>query len=229
MAKIYDTIVNEGDVCTFCGAPAKTRSKHTGNYSCELTSTKCPALRARNAVGVKKAHTDGRMSTKHLDNVRAWSRGLTRKTDPRIRQVSTLTNDEIFCRNSKCARRQARKRILDEELIPYVCSLCGQLPSWNGKELTLQLEHKNGINDDHRLENLTFLCPNCHTQTETWGGKRKSSNNYCKNVSDEDLIRAYNEEGTACAAFRKLGLSEYGMYNYDRLKKLLSRDVAQLA
>lgn len=29
------------------------------------------------------------------------------------------------------------------------------------------------INIDNRLENLTLLCPNCHSQTATWGGRNK--------------------------------------------------------
>lgn len=39
--------------------------------------------------------------------------------------------------------------------------------------MTLQLEHINGNNRDHRLVNLCFLCPNCHTLTKTWGGRNK--------------------------------------------------------
>ena len=42
---------------------------------------------------------------------------------------------------------------------------------WNGKPLTLQLHHINGNNRDNRLENLTFLCPNCHSQTDNFSGK----------------------------------------------------------
>ena len=34
----------------------------------------------------------------------------------------------------------------------------------------LQLDHINGINTDHRLENLRLLCPNCHSQTPTYCG-----------------------------------------------------------
>ena len=42
---------------------------------------------------------------------------------------------------------------------------------WNDKKLSLQLDHINGDNSDNRLENLRFLCPNCHTQTETYCSK----------------------------------------------------------
>ncbi len=49
-----------------------------------------------------------------------------------------------------------------------LCTLCGQGPEWNGKVLVLQLDHENGDCTDNRLENLRFMCPNCHSQTETF-------------------------------------------------------------
>lgn len=63
-----------------------------------------------------------------------------------------------------------KKRLIAEEVLEYKCSECG-LTEWNGKKIVLQLDHKNGVSTDHRLENLRFMCPNCHSQTDTWCGK----------------------------------------------------------
>ena len=64
------------------------------------------------------------------------------------------------------------------------CEICGQGNLHNGMPLVLQLDHIDGDSKNNKLENLRILCPNCHTQTDTWGskgtgntGKRKSSRN----------------------------------------------------
>ncbi len=70
-------------------------------------------------------------------------------------------------------RTHLLKRDLLDQGVSYVCYKCGQLPEWKGKPLTLQIEHKNGKPWDNRQENLEFICPNCHTQTDTFGPKNK--------------------------------------------------------
>jgi 5-methylcytosine-specific restriction endonuclease McrA len=47
---------------------------------------------------------------------------------------------------------------------------------WFDKKLSLHLDHKNGINNDNKIKNLRFLCPNCHSQTSTYGGKSRKIN-----------------------------------------------------
>lgn len=68
------------------------------------------------------------------------------------------------------SRRGVRERILKDGLLKYECSECN-IKDYKGKPLSFELDHINGKRDDHRLENLRFLCPNCHSQTKTFRGK----------------------------------------------------------
>jgi Zn finger protein HypA/HybF involved in hydrogenase expression len=75
---------------------------------------------------------------------------------------------EYLVENSKNGRHNIKRRLLREGLIENVCSECGLKDTWNGKPISLELDHINGVNNDNRLENLRMLCPNCHSQTETF-------------------------------------------------------------
>lgn len=99
----------------------------------------------------------------------------------RVKQrIRTLNNRgelwtiETACvEDSECTRSVVRRLILQSGILEYKCKRCGMNPEWNGEPLTLQLEHINGRRHDHRIENLCFLCPNCHTQTDTYAGRNK--------------------------------------------------------
>lgn len=94
-------------------------------------------------------------------------------------------NKEIFVENFLGTKAIIRTRVLKEGLIEYKCKNCGNDGEWFGKELVLQLDHINGVGNDNRLENLRFLCPNCHTQTETWGSKQFKSNLYKEHIKEK--------------------------------------------
>ncbi len=85
--------------------------------------------------------------------------------------------EEIMVRRSNyLSTCHLKKRLIRENILEEKCYECG-LVEWRGMPIVVQLEHKNGDNRDNRKENLTFLCPNCHSQTKTFAGrnrKRKS-------------------------------------------------------
>jgi len=130
----------------------------------------------------------------------------------------TLTNNnEIFIENSRHANEFVKKRILQDNILLYICDECG-IDEWHGKKIILDLDHKNGNNRDNRLENLRFLCPNCHSFTETYKGKNINGH---KKVEDDDLYNAYKKTGNIRQALFEVGLSAKGG-NYFRIKRIIS-------
>lgn len=79
--------------------------------------------------------------------------------------------EDVMVENSTYARCALKRQIIREGVIPYECEECKLTNEWQGKSLSLHLDHRNGVNNDHRLKNLRFLCPNCHSQQETYAGK----------------------------------------------------------
>jgi hypothetical protein len=81
--------------------------------------------------------------------------------------------EEILVADSSFNSKWLKIRLISEGIFEDKCSMCGIGNSWNGKPLVLQLDHINGDHSDNRLENLRIVCPNCHTQTNTFSGKQK--------------------------------------------------------
>lgn len=56
--------------------------------------------------------------------------------------------------------------------LEYICKICGNKGDHNNLPLSLQLDHENGNPYDNRIENIRWLCPNCHSQCKTYGGEK---------------------------------------------------------
>lgn len=90
-------------------------------------------------------------------------------------QFGVLSDANLFVENSSTCRTVIRRRFIQLAIVEYKCSECPIVDEYNGKPITLQLDHINGVCNDHRLANLRWLCPNCHSQQETSFGRNKRS------------------------------------------------------
>ena len=71
-----------------------------------------------------------------------------------------------------------KKKLILEGYKEERCDVCGLSNEWEGRPLSLHLHHLNGNHNDNRIENLSFLCPNCHSQTSSYSGKNKGKGSY---------------------------------------------------
>jgi len=104
----------------------------------------------------------------------AWSKGKTLETSEVICQHRdnsrrNLADSEVFVKHGRpIPSSRLKQRALRNGMLEDRCSVCG-ISDWQGKPLTLHLDHINGSHSDNRIENLRIICPNCHQQTATWG------------------------------------------------------------
>lgn len=115
---------------------------------------------------IKKWMEENKVETFHFK--RTWNKGtknqnLGIRTDPK----------KILTIKRKKQGTSGVRRALLKIGRPYVCEECGLSSEWNGKKLVLQVDHKSGDRLDDREENVRFLCPNCHSQTETFTSKNR--------------------------------------------------------
>lgn len=97
---------------------------------------------------------------------------------------------EILVENSNYKSSTLKKRLIKEGLKEDICEICGCTNIWNNNPLTLQLDHINGNHHDNRIENLRIICPNCHSQTATFGNKRGKKHNYCIDCGCEISLKS---------------------------------------
>jgi Zn finger protein HypA/HybF involved in hydrogenase expression len=118
---------------------------------------------------VKRRIEKEKLDSSHI--VRGWASNKG-KVFERQRVSLQQALDRCFIKDSKSKRAFIIKLIKRYSLLDNVCHECSIKDIWNNKKLSLQLDHINGDGNDNRLENLRFLCPNCHSQTDTFAGKK---------------------------------------------------------
>jgi RNA polymerase subunit RPABC4/transcription elongation factor Spt4 len=124
-----------------------------------------------NATGGNYALFKRRVESLGLDTSHFTGKGHLKNRTHDWSKKKTL-EEILVVDSSYTCRKQIKKRLLEKGLMTYRCSCCG-IADWQGQPLSLHLDHINGVNNDHRLENLRLLCPNCHSQTSTYAGRNK--------------------------------------------------------
>jgi hypothetical protein len=140
------------------------------------TKTECLKKMGLRAAGgnyktITKYIEEYQIDTKHFDAHQV-----------RIEKINQLNSEkkiplsEILIENSTYNRHRLKERLYDENIKQRKCELCGQDEFWNGKKMSLIIDHINGVWDDNRIENLRIVCPNCNATLPTHCGKNKSHN-----------------------------------------------------
>jgi hypothetical protein len=89
---------------------------------------------------------------------------------PRPRRATPLY--EVLVENSHYNRTKLKQRLYDAGLRRRECELCGQGEAWQGRQMSLILDHINGVATDNRIENLRIVCPNCAATLDTHCGRK---------------------------------------------------------
>lgn len=105
---------------------------------------------------------------------KGWLKGRKHNFSKKIPLSEILIENSLYT-----STNHLKKRLIKEGILINKCSKCQLTGIWNGEPIVLQMDHINGVCDDHRIENLRLLCPNCHSQTST----------YCSSKRGESKIR----------------------------------------
>ena len=176
---MYNEIPKDQLCDSGCGNTAQFFSEGTGRYRCLKSANSCPANKAKNSAGLRKAHSDGR-GYKWTDEDRKKSQINYRKNLVQSKPIEELGH-------------RLRKRIVLEEQ-DYKCSHC-ENDMWMGLRITLELDHIDGDRTNNVRENLRGLCPNCHSITDTWKTGITEHKNRRK-ATDKQIIDAFIEHGS---------------------------------
>jgi Zn finger protein HypA/HybF involved in hydrogenase expression len=198
-----------------CGKESEFTLKN-GKNCCSKRPSGCEVLKKLNSEKTKEVYTNNKRLPQKLvyENLPQgtkdkmnWSKGK-----------SLTPNELIFTEDSLYSNEMVKDRIVKNDLLDYKCVKCG-IDNWCGESIVLDLDHINGNNRDNRLTNLRYLCPNCHSQTDTYKGRNKNSGKL--KVTDQELLTAYVKCSNIRQSLIEVGLAAKGG-NYERLKKLIA-------
>lgn len=176
-------------------------NEHDGSYgSGRFCSSKC----ARGfSTKAKRKEISEKVSKKlkgKICNTTTKRHSFTKEDIEKARQTK-LRNNKL--RNRRLLEEGKLKKsgnirpiILEEQ--ENKCAICGMVPIWNNKHITFDVDHIDGDPNNFNRKNLRVICPNCHRQTDTFGGKNSNKGNardYLKNyLTYEERVKILGEK-----------------------------------
>lgn len=127
-----------------------------------------------------------------------------------------------FHQNNTYSKNTIKKILRREKIIPYECEVCKNTGIHLGKSLSLQLDHRNGISNDDRIENLRWMCPNCHAQTENYAGRNRRGKSKREYITEDLIVRTVGQVKNINQLLTHFGASNTNG-NYKKVKRVMEK------
>ena len=119
-------------------------------------------------------------------------KGLKRSKDEKNKKRISI--NKILSGDHGISSYHLKVRLIEEGIKNgTLCEECGISNLWNGKKLNLHLDHIDGDKLNNKINNLKIICPNCHSQTETYAGRNIRLKNI-KNKKTYKYIKKYKNQ-----------------------------------
>ena len=139
-------------------------------------------LRGKNTDTLKRIIKEFNLNETKLNENR---KNLYQKCAYKTHSKTQRPLEEILQKNTKFQGTKLLLKLFEAGLKQRKCEKCG-ITEWNGEPISLQIHHKDGDITNNELENIGVLCPNCHSQTKNYAGRktkgRKRSTNTKKDI-----------------------------------------------
>jgi hypothetical protein len=129
---------------------------------------------------------------------------------PRASRRCRIPLAEVLVAGSTYTRGNLKQRLFDAGLKERRCELCGQDEIWHGRPMALILDHINGIGNDHRIENLRIVCPNCAATLDTHCGRNLPRERACAGCGENFAPRHIRQRYCALRCFNQTSRSRAG-------------------